>query len=133
MSNIGKPEVVTQSRVIKFFHEKLKAWLVSRGYSDGIASRAVDALISAANNLQHGLYAANKEIYNLLKYGAKVKESPDDTETTVYFINWDEPGKNDFEIAEEVTIVANNEKRPDLVIYINGIAVAVIELKQSTV
>ena len=154
MANIGKPEVVTQSRVIKFFHEKLKyryigdlrdqenrnideaklkAWLVSRGYSDGIASRAVDALISAANNLQHGLYASNKEVYDLLKYGAKVKESPDDTETTVYFINWDEPGKNDFEIAEEVTVVANNEKRPDLVIYINGIAVAVIELKKSTV
>ena len=154
MSNIGKPEVVTQSRVIKFFNEKLKyryigdlrdqenrnideaklkAWLVSRGYSDGIASRAVDVLISAANNLQHELYAANKEVYNLLKYGAKVKESPDDSETTVYFINWDEPGKNDFEIAEEVTVVANNEKRPDLVIYINGIAIAVIELKKSTV
>ena len=154
MSNIGKPEVVTQSRVIKFFREKLeyqyigdlhdqenrnideaklKAWLVSRGYSDGIVSRAVDALISAANNLQHGLYAANKEVYDLLKYGAKVKESPDDTETTVYFINWDEPTKNDFEIAKEVTAVANNEKRPDLVIYINGIAIAVIELKKSTV
>ena len=154
MSNIGKPEVVTQSRVIKFFHEKLKyryigdlrdqenrnidesklkAWLVARGYSDGIALRAVEALINAANNLQHGLYAANKEVYDLLKYGAKVKESPDDTETTVYFINWDEPGKNDFEIAEEVTVVANNEKRPDLVIYINGIAIAVIELKKSTV
>ena len=154
MANIGKPEIVTQSRVIKFFHEKLKyryigdlrdqenrnideaklkAWLVSRGYSDGIASRAVDVLISAANNLQHGLYATNKEVYDLLKYGAKVKESPDDTETAVYFINWDEPGKNDFEIAEEVTVIANNEKRPDLVIYINGIAVAVIELKKSTV
>ena len=154
MNNIGKPEVVTQSRVIKLFHEKLnyryigdlrdqenrnidetklKAWLVSRGYTAGIALRAVDVLISAANNLQHGLYAANKEVYDLLKYGAKVKESPDDTETTVYFINWDEPGKNDFEIAEEVTVVANNEKRPDLVIYINGIAIAVIELKKSTV
>ena len=117
MSNIGKPEVVTQSRVIIFFHEKLKyryigdlrdqenrnideaklkAWLVSHGYSEGIASRAVDMLLRAANNLQHGLYSANKEVYDLLKYGAKVKESPDDTETTVYFINWDEPGKNYF-------------------------------------
>ena len=154
MDNIGKPEVITQSRVIKFFHEKLKyryigdlrdqenhniddaklkAWLVSCGYTDGIALRAVETLINAANNLQHGLYAANKEVYDLLKYGAKVKESPDDTETTVYFINWDEPTTNEFEIAEEVTVVANNEKRPDLVIFINGIAIAVIELKKSTV
>ena len=154
MNQIGKAEIITQSRVIKFFHEelkyryigdlrdqenrnideaKLKAWLGSCGYPAGIALRAVEMLINAANNLQHGLYAANKEVYDLLKYGAKVKESPDDTETTVYFINWDEPGKNDFEIAEEVTVVANNEKRPDLVIYINGIAIAVIELKKSTV
>lgn len=62
MDKIGKLEVVTQSRVIKFFHEKLKyryigdlrdqenrnideaklkACLASRGYSDGIALCAV--------------------------------------------------------------------------------------------
>jgi type I restriction enzyme R subunit len=68
-----------------------------------------------------------------LKYGAKVKESADDTETTVFFVDWDTPGENLFDIAEEVTVVTNNEKRPDLVIYLNGIAVAVIELKKSTV
>lgn len=51
----------------------------------------------------------------------------------MYFIDWETPGENLFEIAEEVTVVANNEKRPDLVIYLNGIAVAVIELKKSTV
>lgn len=154
MDNIGKPEVVTQSRVIKFFHEKLNyryigdlrdqenhnideakltAWLVSRGYSEGLALRAVEKLVSTANNLQHELYAANKEVYDLLRYGAKVKESPEEPETTVFFINWSEPGKNDFEVAEEVTVIAKNEKRPDLVVYINGIAVAVIELKKSTV
>ena len=36
-------------------------------------------------------------------------------------------------IAEEVTVIANLEKRPDLVIYVNGIALAVIELKRSTI
>ena len=90
MSNIGKPEVVTQSRVIKFFHEKLKyryigdlrdqenrnideaklkAWLLSRGYSDGLALRAVEKLVNAANNLQPGLYAANKEVCDLFESG----------------------------------------------------------------
>lgn len=52
---------------------------------------------------------------------------------TIYLINWEQPEKNDFYIAEEVTVNGNVEKRPDLVLYINGIAVAVIELKKSTV
>lgn len=154
MEKIGKPEITTQKRVIYFFQEKLRysyignlkdrenrnidmdklmAWLTGHGYSSATAARAIDELLKAAGNLQEGLYAANREVYQLLKYGAKVKESADDTETTVYFIDWDTPGENLFEIAEEVTVVANNEKRPDLVIYLNGIAVAVIELKKSTV
>ena len=43
------------------------------------------------------------------------------------------PTNNDFAIAEEVTVVGRQEKRPDLVIYVNGIAMAVIELKKSSV
>lgn len=154
MDRVGKPEAATQKRVIEFFQTKLRynylgnlrdqenrninekkliTWLTKRGYSTTIASRAVEELVKAATNLQGGLYAANREVYQLLKYGAKIKENADANETTVYFIDWDPLGKNLFEIAEEVTVVANNEKRPDLVIYLNGIAVAVIELKKSTV
>ena len=154
MDNIGKPEVVTQKRVIDFFVNKLRynyignlkdrensnideakliKWLTDHGYTETIAVRAVEELVKAATNLQEGLYTANREVYQLLKYGAKIKENADENETTVYFIDWETPGENLFEIAEEVTVVANNEKRPDLVIYLNGIAVAVIELKKSTV
>lgn len=48
-------------------------------------------------------------------------------------IDWKNPQKNDFAIAEEVTIKGQHSKRPDIVIYINGIAVGVLELKRSTV
>ena len=154
MDRVGKPEIVTQKRVIEFFRsrlrynyignlksrenrnideEKLTAWLTNHGYSVTIATHAVTELVKAASNLQAGLYSANREVYRLLKYGAKVKESADENETTVYFVDWNTPDENLFDIAEEVTVVANNEKRPDLVIYLNGIAVAVIELKKSTV
>lgn len=43
------------------------------------------------------------------------------------------PEANDFAIAEEVTYNGENKKRPDLVLYVNGIALGVIELKRSTV
>ena len=154
MPNIGDSERKTQNRVVKFFRDKLHytylgnlhdsvnsnimqdkllAWLVKRGYSEKLASNAVDALVKASTNLQQGLYHANKEVYSLLKYGAKVKETVDQPPQTVYFISFDEPLTNDFYIAEEVTVVGGNTKRPDVVIYVNGIALAVIELKKSSV
>ena len=155
MPDIDQIEKATQKRVINFFNDKLHytylgdlhdsensnimqehlyAYLTKKGgYSEKLANRAIDTLIRASTNLQHGLYDANKEVYRLLKYGAKVKEEAGEAEKTVFFINFDEPLKNDFAIAEEVTVVGDNVKRPDIVIYVNGIALAVIELKRSSV
>ena len=116
--------------------DKLISWLVSpRGgsWSPYLAGKAVDVIVRTAGNLQQGLYKANQEVYSLLKYGAKVREHPGDPEKTVYFIDWKHSQNNEFAIAEEVTIKTNSERRPDIVMYINGIAVAVIELKKSTV
>lgn len=155
MSQISDIERNTQNRVVKFFcdklhytylgdlhdsensnimQERLYAYLTGKaGYSDKLARRAIDMLVRTSTNLQHGLYDANKEVYRLLKYGAKVAEEAGEAEKTVFFINFDDPAENDFAIAEEVTVVGNNTKRPDLVIYVNGIALAVIELKRSSV
>lgn len=159
MAKINEAERRTQERVVALFcdkaalgyeyygdlrhqinanimTDKLTAWLLSPkggGYSGGLSAKAVDTLIRAAGNLQQGLYKANQDVYSLLKYGAKVKENPGEPEKTVYFIDWEHSHNNDFAIAEEVTIKSGSERRPDLVVYINGIAVAVIELKKSTV
>lgn len=154
MAKIGDKEIETQDRVITFFsqtlsytylgslhdqdnknimQDRLLAYLLRRNYSPKLAKAAIDTLSKAADNMQQGLYHANKEVYTLLKYGAKVRENADETERTVYFIDFDDVLQNDFAIAEEVTIVGNNTKRPDIVVYVNGIALAVIELKKSSV
>ena len=155
MSNIDQIEKATQNRVIKFFVDKLRytylgdlhdsensnikqerlyTYLTGKGgYSDKLASRAIDELVRTAGNLQHGLYDANKEVYRLLKYGAKVVEEAGEAPKTVFFLNFSDPAQNDFAVAEEVTVVGENTKRPDLVVYVNGIALAVIELKRSSV
>ena len=52
---------------------------------------------------------------------------------TVWLIDWKNPEANDFAIAEEVSIKGENKKRPDIVLYVNGIALGVIELKRSSV
>ena len=52
---------------------------------------------------------------------------------TVYVVDWERPEKNDFALAEEVTLKGGYERRPDIVLYLNGLAVGVIELKRSSV
>ena len=63
----------------------------------------------------------------------KVRPGVGEQTVTVHLIDWEDPDTNDFAIAEEVTIEGNNTKRPDIVLYVNGIAVGVLELKRSTV
>jgi type I restriction enzyme R subunit len=159
MLRINEAERKTQNRVLALFQDKagldysylgdlhgqlntnimadrLTAWLTSSkggGYSQVIAERAVFELVKVAGNLQQGLYKANQDVYSLLKYGAKVHENPGDPDKTVYFIDWAHSQNNEFAVAEEVTIKSGSERRPDIVVYINGIALAVIELKKSTV
>ena len=154
MSRIGDSERTTQNQVIRFFIDKLhytylgdlrdqensnimqdrlRAYLLGRGYSEKLTAGAIDALVKASTNLQQELYAANRAVYSLLKYGAKVRENVGEPEKTVYFIDFEDVGKNDFAVAEEVTVVGDHTKRPDMAVYVNGIALAVIELKKSTV
>ncbi|MEZ5759095.1 MAG: type I restriction endonuclease subunit R [Emcibacteraceae bacterium] len=156
MPKIGQIERATQNRVVKLFKrdlgydylgdwqdrygnsniekELLATWLLSQGYNDVLIKRAIAKLEQAAA-LGGGkkLYDANKDVYSLLRYGAKVKDGAGDQNQPVYLINWKEPLKNHFAIAEEVSIQGENKKRPDVVLYVNGIAVGVIELKRSCV
>ena len=156
MNTVGEREMCTQERVITFFHEVLgynylgdwhhrpdnsnieKAlltdWLKRQGHSDQIISRVLFELNKAATLAgSQTLYGANREVYDLLRYGVKVQPSVSEQHTAVRLIDWDNPSNNNFNIAEEVTVVGKNTKRPDLVLYINGIALGVLELKRSTV
>ena len=67
----------------------------------------------------------------------KVKPDVGENTRTVWLIDWKHAENNDFAIAEEVTILAADakahDKRPDMVLYVNGIALGVLELKRSTV
>jgi type I restriction enzyme R subunit len=155
MSDIGQPERATQNRVIALFRDDLHycylgdwrdrdgnsnieeglltRYLTRRGYSTAQISKAIHALRTEADNHSRGLYGNNKAVYNLLRYGVPMKIEAGKVTETVHLINWAEPEKNDFAIAEEVTLRGNHQRRPDLVLYVNGIAVGVLELKNSRV
>ncbi|XKK40082.1 HsdR family type I site-specific deoxyribonuclease [Nocardiopsis sp. ARC36] len=156
MSNVGQIERKTQDRVVKMFQELLDYdylgnWqyrdgnsnieaglltrnLRSRGHADNLIDKAIDRLKKdAALGGGRDLYEANRDVYEHLRYGVKVKPGAGERTETVWLIDWEHPEANDFALAEEVTVHGRNTKRPDVVLYVNGIALGTIELKRSKV
>jgi type I restriction enzyme, R subunit len=156
MSRVGQKEILTQKQVVQFFKDQLdydylghwqdregnsnieegllRDWLKRQGHSDKIIGKVLYELGKAkAVSGSKTLYDANREVYGLLRYGVKVAPDAGEHKVTVWLIDWENPENNDFAIAEEVTVAAVHDKRPDIVLYVNGIALGVLELKRSTV
>jgi len=159
-SHIGEPERSVQNRLLALFKEKLKYeylgnyeyrtcnrnierkllfdYLMStKKWSKDEAKRAITKLEKEAYCTPQNMQEKNEKVYSLLRYGVNVSPDVGTKKITVNLIDWEHPDKNQFYIAEEVTINSSTPdsftKRPDLVIYVNGIALAVIELKRSKV
>lgn len=159
-SHIGEPERPVQNRLLALFKEKLKYeyhgnyeyrtcnrnierkllfdYLMStKKWSGDEAKRAITKLEKEAYCTPQNMQEKNEKVYSLLRYGVNVSPDVGTKKITVNLIDWEHPGKNQFYIAEEVTINSSTPdsftKRPDLVIYVNGIALAVMELKRSKV
>src|SRR5258708_3519342 len=159
MTAVGQKERETQQRVVKLLCEALgyrqlgnleerpdnhniepellRAWLKQQGHADALINKALYELEKAAGDTSKSLYDRNHAVYDLLRYGVKVRPDAGENMVTVWLVDWKEPEKNDFAIAEEVTVagadVRAHEKRPDILLYVDGIGLRGLGLERSLV
>ena len=153
---VGQREAETQRRVVALFRDslgyedlgdwtgrpnnsnveedRLTGFLHGQGHPGPVVAKAVAELRKAADvGGTRTLYDANQKVYELLRYGVKVLPDVGEQRVTVHLVDWRNPRANDFVVAEEVTVARESTRRPDVVLYVNGIAVGVLELKRSIV
>ena len=160
MTTVGQLEKRTQQRIVTLFRDTLdydylgdwteravnrniedvylrKFLREKQGYNEALVTRALHLLNQAAGDTSKSPYDRNRAVYDLLRYAVKVRPGPGENTVDIWVVDWEHPEENHFAIAEEVTVEAATDKahpkRPDIVLYINGIALGVLELKRSTV
>lgn len=115
--------------------EQLEQYLDNRGYPRLAVVKAIDKLKDLTEDRVSSLYELNKKIYSLLRYGITYREAGQ-KDKRLHYIDWEHPELNNFAVAEEVTVQytsGTKSKRPDIVLYVNGIALGMFELKKSCV
>ena len=98
-------------------------------------SLPIDALNEAVyklKNFESGtLLQKNMVFMDYLLNGVPVKYfvNGEERSTLVYLVDFKNPANNDFTIANQWTVVENSEKRPDVILFVNGLPLVVVELK----
>ncbi len=88
------------------------------------------------NAKMNDLMQCNTDLYDTFMMGIKSQPDPKSNHEDVMLFDFEDFTNNNFAIAEEVSYIdplLGKNKRPDIVVYVNGIALAVIELKRSLV
>lgn len=112
MSTVGQIEKKTQNRIVALFRDRLHydylgdrsgqdnrninpelltAWLHKRKENDALIKRALHKLTQAESDTSKHLYARNKEVYDLLRYGLKVQPEAGENNATVFLVDWKNP------------------------------------------
>src|SRR5688572_21240937 len=125
MTDVGQIERRTQQRIVRLFREQLgydyfgdwrhrennrnieeaqlRRFLRDRQrYDEPLIVRALHLLTKTADDTSQSLYGRNRAVYDLLRYGVRVKTDAGENTETVWLIDWKNPEKNHFAIAEEV-------------------------------
>jgi len=130
----GNHEVILRGVLVD---ELRKRRFEYRGQSYPLSTNAIEQIIRelASPGLQEGLLTANERLYNVMTLGVTVTEFIDGKKhnPTIPVIDWAVPDNNSFVVTEEFEVLSTDgthTRRPDIVCFINGLPVVVIEAKR---
>ena len=98
----------------------------------GLPMEAISEAVYKLKNFESGtLLQKNMVFMDYLQNGVPVKyfENGQECSTLVYLMDYATPENNEFTIVNQWTIIENSEKRPDVILFINGLPLVVMELK----
>lgn len=131
----GKTDEVVLRQVLR--SELQKRTFTFAGKSYPLSEKSIDNLIDevCCPALNEGLLTGNERLYNHLLYGISVTEFVEGKKAniTIALIDWQTPSNNSFIFTEEFTVTRSGgveSRRPDIVCFVNGIPLVVIEAKR---
>lgn len=93
---------------------------------------AIGEAIAKLHDMGIGSFERRNEVFHdYLQSGIEVRffDGKEERDDIVYLIDYAHPGRNDFHVVNQWTFVEHSEKRPDVVIFVNGMPLVVFELK----
>jgi len=109
-----------------------------KGESYSLSNQGVDQVMREITtpSMAQGLMAANQSVYEMLTLGITVTEfiGGKKATPTIHLIDWDNLDNNEFHVTEEMEVLSaqgTHTRRPDVVAFVNGIPLAVIEAKRA--
>ena len=131
----GTREVLLKSRLIEVLQSRRFDY---KGESYPLSPSAIDQIVRelSALPLGEGLLTANERLYSKLAFGITVTEfMPDGKrhQPTIPIIDWADPAANLWDVTEECEVLSahgTHHRTPDIVAYVNGLPLVVIEAKR---
>ena len=127
-------EVLLREVLVEELKKRRFTW---KGQDYPLSTNAIDEIVRqlASPGLGEGLLTANERIYDRLTLGITVTEFIDGkrAQPTIPLIRWDDPGRNQFHVTDEFEVLntsGTGTRRPDIVCFVNGIPLVVIEAKR---
>jgi len=127
-------EVILRDELVNALKKRLFEY---KGNSYPLSNNAIDQIVRELSvpGLNEGLLSANERFYNKLLLGITVTEFVDGNRhsATIPLIDWGAVDNNNFHVTEELEVLSTNAthtRRPDIVCYVNGLPLVVIEAKR---
>lgn len=131
----GKQDEVVLRQILRSELQKRRFTFAGKTYP--LSEKAIDNLVAEVCSpaINEGLLTANERLYNHLLYGISVTEFVDGKKAnpTISLIDWQNPTNNSFVFTEEFSVIkvgGVESRRPDIVCFVNGIPLVVIEAKR---